>query len=53
MSSFKIAETPNVIHDHFLDIIGNDFKFDHAKGFAEWIKNSVDAYSREVNAEAD
>jgi len=42
----KIVETPNVIDDHFLDIIGNDFQFDHEKGLAEWLKNSVDAYRR-------
>lgn len=34
----------NVIDDHFLDIIGNEFKFDHEKGLSEWLKNSVDAY---------
>ncbi|MGB3921849.1 MAG: hypothetical protein WBL19_01015 [Minisyncoccia bacterium] len=39
-----IEETPNVIDDHLLDIIGNEFKFDHSKGMAEWLKNSVDAY---------
>ncbi len=41
---FKIIEEPNVIDDHLLDIIGNEFKFDHEKGLAEWLKNSVDAY---------
>lgn len=45
--SFKIKEQPNVFDDHFLDIIGNEFKFDHVKGQAEWIKNSADAYTRE------
>jgi ssDNA-specific exonuclease RecJ len=35
-----------VIDDHLLDIIGNEFKFDHEKGIAEWVKNSVDAYIR-------
>lgn len=39
-----IEEVPNVIDDHLLDIIGNEFKFDHSKGMAEWLKNSVDAY---------
>lgn len=39
-----IEEIPNVIDDHLLDIIGNEFKFDHSKGMAEWLKNSVDAY---------
>jgi len=42
-----IKETANIIDDHFLDIIGNEFKFDHAKGQAEWLKNSVDAYRRD------
>ena len=42
-----IKETPNIFDDHFLDIIGNEFKFDHIKGQAEWLKNSVDAYRRE------
>lgn len=49
MSAFKITEQPNVFDDHLLDIIGNEFKFDHAKGLAEWVKNSVDAYNRETN----
>src|SRR3989344_1448419 len=39
-----IDEVPNVIDDHLLDIIGNEFKFDHSKGMAEWLKNSIDAY---------
>ncbi len=43
--SFKIKEQPNVFDDHFLDIIGNEFKFDHVKGLAEWLKNSADAYT--------
>ena len=42
----KIIEEPNVIDDHLLDIIGNEFKFDHDKGLAEWLKNSVDAHIR-------
>lgn len=41
-----IIEERNVIHDHLLDIIGNEFKFDHEKGLSEWLKNSVDAYRR-------
>ena len=44
--SFDIQEQPNVFDDAFLDVIGNDFKFDHVKGIAEWIKNSSDAYAR-------
>ena len=39
-----IEEVPNIIDDHLLDIIGNEFKFDHSKGMAEWLKNSIDAY---------
>ncbi len=46
ITSLKILEEKNVIDDHLLDIIGNEFKFDHAKGLAEWLKNSVDAYIR-------
>ncbi len=42
--TLKIIEEANVIDDHLLDIIGNEFKFDHEKGLAEWLKNSVDAY---------
>ncbi|MDD3065855.1 MAG: hypothetical protein PHT24_06330 [Endomicrobiaceae bacterium] len=41
-----ILEERNVIDDHLLDLIGNDFKFDHEKGLSEWLKNSVDAYIR-------
>src|SRR5262245_41745388 len=51
MSRFTISEQPNVFDDHLLDIIGNEFKFDHAKGLAEWIKNAVDAYNRETTPE--
>ena len=49
MSGFRITEQPNVFDDYLLEIIGREFKFDHAKGFGEWIKNSVDAYNRETN----
>lgn len=45
-SKYNILEEKNVIDDHLLDIIGNEFKFDHEKGIAEWLKNSVDAYIR-------
>lgn len=45
-SNYKILAEKNVIDDHLLDIIGNEFKFDHEKGLAEWLKNSVDAYIR-------
>lgn len=36
-----------VIDEAVLDLIGNEFKFDHSKGLAEWLKNSCDAYLRE------
>lgn len=36
-----------IIDDAVLDLIGNEFKFDHAKGLAEWLKNSCDAYLRD------
>jgi hypothetical protein len=36
-----------VIDEAVLDLLGNEFKFDHAKGLAEWLKNSCDAYLRE------
>jgi len=46
MNKVKILEEENKYHDHFLDVIGNDFKFEHEKGLAEWLKNSTDAYTR-------
>lgn len=46
VNHYKIKEEPNEFDDHLLDIIGNTFKFDHVKGLAEWLKNSVDAYRR-------
>lgn len=49
----KIIEEPNVIDDHLLDIIGNEFKFDHEKGLAEWLKNSKDAYTRSDVPDSD
>lgn len=42
--SLKIKEEENVVDDNFFDIIGREFQFDHEKGLAEWLKNSVDAY---------
>ncbi len=42
----EIMEEKNVIDDHLLDIIGNEFKFSHEKGLSEWLKNSTDAYLR-------
>lgn len=41
-----IEEVPNIFDDNLLDIIGNEFKFDHVKGMAEWLKNAIDAYRR-------
>ena len=40
-----IKPQKNQFDDAFLDLVGKEFKFDHAKGLAEWIKNSADAYS--------
>lgn len=51
--SFKIKPQPNVFDDHFLDVIGNEFKFDHVKGIAEWMKNAADAYTRQEIADDD
>lgn len=44
--TLRIIEEKNVIDDHLLDIIGNEFKFNHEKGLSEWLKNSADAYLR-------
>lgn len=44
--NYKILEEKNIIDDHLLDIIGNEFKFNHEKGISEWLKNAVDAYIR-------
>src|SRR5437870_4769711 len=51
--ALNIKEQPNVFDDDFLDIIGNEFKFDHVKGLAEWIKNAADAYTRADVADAE
>ena len=45
-SNLIINAEPNVFHDNILDIWGNEFNFNHEKGLAEWLKNSVDAYRR-------
>jgi hypothetical protein len=37
---------PTVISPDILDTIGKSFKFKHAKGIAEWLKNSLDNYLR-------
>ncbi|MBU6500349.1 MAG: hypothetical protein KGJ89_00775 [Patescibacteria group bacterium] len=34
-----------------LDMFGKSFRFDHVKGLAEWLKNSVDAYLRDGAAQ--
>ncbi len=44
--SMKIVEEANVYHDNTLDNWGNAFNFNHEKGLAEWLKNSIDAYVR-------
>jgi len=49
----QILEEKNVIDDHLLDLIGNEFKFDHEKGLAEWLKNSADAYIRNNTPDKD
>lgn len=46
-----IKVQPFVIDEAVLDLIGNEFRFDHAKGLAEWLKNSCDAYLREQTAD--
>lgn len=46
ISDITIQEEPNEMDDHLLELLGNQFNFDHEKGLAEWIKNSVDAYIR-------
>ena len=43
----SIKVQPFVIDEAVLDLIGKEFRFDHAKGLAEWLKNSSDAYLRE------
>ncbi len=42
----QIKEEANVFHDNTLDIMGAAFNFNHEKGLAEWLKNSIDAYIR-------
>jgi len=42
-----------VIHADMLDTIGRQFKFKHAKGTAEWLKNSLDNYLRLYEAGAE
>jgi Histidine kinase-, DNA gyrase B-, and HSP90-like ATPase len=42
----RIKPQANEFDDHILDLFGQEFRFDHAKGLAEWLKNSADAYNR-------
>jgi hypothetical protein len=42
----QILPQPNEFADELLDVVGQEFRFDHPKGLAEWIKNSADAYIR-------
>lgn len=42
----EILEEKNVINDYVLELHGREFKFNHEKGLAEWLKNSTDAYLR-------
>ncbi len=49
----KIIAEKNIIHDNLLDIMGSEFKFDHEKGLAEWLKNSADAYINAGVPDAD
>ncbi len=48
-----IKVQPFIIDEAVLDLIGNEFRFDHAKGLAEWLKNSSDAYLREGIPDAE
>jgi hypothetical protein len=49
----SIKVQPFVIDEAVLDLIGNEFRFDHAKGLAEWLKNSSDAYLRDGVPDAE
>src|SRR2546427_295020 len=46
-ANLRIKSEKAVFDERILDRWGTSFKFDHAKGLAEWLKNSVDAYIRE------
>jgi len=50
MTKFSIVPEDHKIDSHFLTIIGRGFKWDHAKGLAEWVKNSADAYATTTDA---
>ncbi len=47
MNRIQIQAERAVFDERWLDRIGTSFRFDHAKGLAEWLKNSIDAYIRE------
>lgn len=51
-SEIKEVET-ELDTERILDLLGQAFGFDHPKGIAEWIKNSVDAYIRTGTSDAD
>lgn len=42
----NIRLIPPKISSDILDTLGKSFKFKHAKGIAEWLKNSLDQYLR-------
>ena len=45
-TGFTIKEVATEMDaERVLDLWGQDFRFDHPKGIAEWIKNSMDAYT--------
>ena len=46
-----IKVQPFVIDVAVLELIGKEFRFDHANGLAEWLKNSCDAYLRQQTAD--
>lgn len=52
-SDFSIREEKNVFSDNILEILGNGFNFNHEKGLAEWLKNSIDAYRRDNVSDKD
>ncbi|MDC0065601.1 ATP-binding protein [Verrucomicrobia bacterium] len=48
MKDLKINVEEHVFDDKLLDVIESQFKASHDTGLAEWLKNSVDAYNREI-----
>lgn len=49
-SAPTIVAEPSQFAEEILDVFGSEFRFDHAKGLAEWMKNSADAYSTSTAA---